>query len=314
MLNNRVIALSTLHLALSVFGVHSAGALRPTSKNDTILEAAAKNGCGKVVKLVERAGLTSLVERLNGVTFFAPTDNAIEAAAHQLPKEVLHNNTLVYDLLSFHFAIGVMRLQDFHNDQLLHTLLANSTLRMNMYTLPEQAMNLVTAEGCIIKTHDIPAANGFVQVLDKVIYPLPTLTAPVAMTFNKDLSNMAYLILTAGLIDQLQEQNKTIFAPSNEAIKKLPAQTYEDLLQNKTLLTSVLLGHVVSRTVYTAGMWDGQQLHTEAGGQLNVSAPPTLPKGFKVNGANILVDNLSTSNGVIHIIDTILIPPHTNQS
>lgn len=292
--------------------VSRGGSIRSTSGNDTILEAAAKNGCGKVVKLVEKAGLSPFVERLNGVTFFAPNDAAIETAAHHLPKDVLHNNSLVHDILRFHFTIGFMRLQDFNNDQLLHTLLPNSTLRMNVYTLPEQAMNLVTAGGNIIKTHDIPAANGFVQVLDKIIYPLPTLTIPVEMTFAKDLTNMAYLILQAGLIDQLEVQNLTIFAPSNEAIKKIPAQIYENLLQNKTLLTSVVSAHIVPSTVYTAGMWDGQQLKTLTGNQLKVTGPPTLPNGYTINGAKLLSVNLSASNGVIHVIDTIFLPPSTS--
>ena len=99
----------------------------------------------------------------------------------------------------------------------------------------------------------------------------------------------------------------TIFAPTNEAFAALPAGTVEGLLkpEKKAALTNILTFHVVAGAVKAADLKDGQKVKTLQGGELTVS----IKEGkVKVNGANVTAADLTGSNGVVHVIDAVLMP------
>ena len=99
----------------------------------------------------------------------------------------------------------------------------------------------------------------------------------------------------------------TIFAPTDEAFAKLPAGTVESLLkpENKDKLAAILLYHVVAGSVYAADVTDGATPTTLEGAKLNVA----VGSGVSINGANVVQADIKASNGVIHVIDAVLLPP-----
>jgi uncharacterized surface protein with fasciclin (FAS1) repeats len=115
-------------------------------------------------------------------------------------------------------------------------------------------------------------------------------------------------VQAAGLVDALKADGPlTVFAPTDEAFAKLPAGTVESLLepQNIEQLQAILTLHVVSGQVMAAGVSDGLEAASLNGQTLNFTVNEN---GVRVGGANIVTTDVAASNGVIHVIDTVLIP------
>ena len=125
---------------------------------------------------------------------------------------------------------------------------------------------------------------------------------------NDDFSTLVAAVSAAGLVDTLKGDGPfTVFAPTNEAFAALPAGTVDNLLkpENKDALVQVLTYHVVPGT-YTAETLSGQRgsLGTAEGSSVTVDGRD----GVKVNGANVVIADVTASNGVIHAIDKVLLP------
>ena len=112
-------------------------------------------------------------------------------------------------------------------------------------------------------------------------------------------------ILAAGLLDALSEDGPfTIFAPTDEAFNKLPDGAIEDLLKDKEELTELLTYHVVSDRILTGSVKDHQSTATANGQHILFC----FSDGVKINDARIIESDINCSNGVIHVIDTVLLP------
>ena len=129
-------------------------------------------------------------------------------------------------------------------------------------------------------------------------------TAVAAGTFNK----LAAAVTAAGLVPTLKGAGPfTVFAPSDEAFAKLPAGTVEGLLKDLPKLTAILTYHVVAGKVMAADVMtmDGKSAATVNGASLKVSTAG----GVKLNGTvNVVKTDIECTNGVIHVIDAVLLP------
>src|SRR5690606_10323084 len=129
-------------------------------------------------------------------------------------------------------------------------------------------------------------------------------TAVKAGSFN----TLATAIQAAGLVEALQGAGPfTVFAPTDEAFSKLPAGTVESLLEpaNRDKLLAILKYHVVSGRVFAADALAAQSAETLEGRRVRFG----LAGGqLQVNGANIVQADVDTTNGVIHIIDEVILP------
>ncbi len=126
-------------------------------------------------------------------------------------------------------------------------------------------------------------------------------TAVAAGSFK----TLATALQAAGLIDTLKGAGPfTVFAPTDEAFAKLPAGTLDALLKDKAKLTAILTYHVVAGKVMAADVVKLKTAKTVQGS--NVSIDTT--KGVKVDGANVVKTDIACSNGVIHVIDAVILP------
>ena len=124
---------------------------------------------------------------------------------------------------------------------------------------------------------------------------------------NKDFSTLLAAVVAAGLADTLSGNGPfTVFAPTNEAFEKLPAGTVEELLkeENKEKLASILTYHVVAGKVMSKDLSDGQKAATVNGQEVTV----TIGDAVKIDTATVIAADLEASNGVIHVIDTVIMP------
>ena len=112
-------------------------------------------------------------------------------------------------------------------------------------------------------------------------------------------------VKAAGLVDTLKSDGPfTVFAPTDEAFAKLPAGTVEALLKDKDKLTKILTYHVVAGKVTASDVVKLDSAKTVQGSNVTVDAS----SGVKINDATVTTADIIASNGVIHVIDTVLIP------
>jgi uncharacterized surface protein with fasciclin (FAS1) repeats len=166
----------------------------------------------------------------------------------------------------------------------------------------------VMVDGANVTNTDIACSNGVIHVIDSVILPsdanIPAV-ADKAGTFKTLLAAAK----AAGLVDALSgNQDLTVFAPTDEAFAKLPKGTVEDLLkpENKDKLAGILKYHVVEGRVYSEDALAAKAAKTLQGASVKISVKDGA--AF-VDGAKIITTDIDASNGVIHVIDSVILPP-----
>ncbi|BAT56657.1 Beta-Ig-H3/fasciclin (plasmid) [Nostoc sp. NIES-3756] len=127
-------------------------------------------------------------------------------------------------------------------------------------------------------------------------------TAVGAGSFN----TLVAAVQAAGLVDTLKGPGPfTVFAPTDEAFSKLPAGTVDALLKDIPKLTKILTYHVVSGKVLAADVVNLDSAPTVEGSNVRIDASNG---GVKINDATVTTPDVEADNGVIHVIDTVLIP------
>ena len=125
---------------------------------------------------------------------------------------------------------------------------------------------------------------------------------------SADHTTLVAAVKAAGLVETLKSAGPfTVFAPTNAAFAALPAGTVETLLkpENKAKLAGILTYHVVAGAVKAADLKDGQKIKTVQGEELTVSIKDGK---VTINGANVTAADLAGTNGVIHVIDAVIMP------
>lgn len=125
---------------------------------------------------------------------------------------------------------------------------------------------------------------------------------------NGSFKTLVAAVQAAGLVETLKGAGPfTVFAPTDEAFAALPAGTVDDLLkpENKDKLTKILTYHVVSGKVMSGDLKDGMKAATVEGAEVTID----LDSGPMVNDAKVVTPDVAADNGVIHVIDKVLMPP-----
>jgi uncharacterized surface protein with fasciclin (FAS1) repeats len=155
------------------------------------------------------------------------------------------------------------------------------------------------------KTAEIPTAD---TVKEEVMAPAPAKDIVDVAIGSTDHTTLVAAVTAAGLVETLKGAGPfTVFAPTNAAFAALPAGTVDGLLkpESKDALTKILTYHVVAGAVKAADLKDGQKVKTLQGEELTVS----IKEGkVMINGANVTAADLTGSNGVVHVIDAVLMP------
>ena len=130
---------------------------------------------------------------------------------------------------------------------------------------------------------------------------------------SKDHTTLVAAVKAAGLVETLEGKGPfTVFAPTNTAFGKLPAGTVDTLVkpENKATLTKILTYHVVPGKLAASDLKDGMKLKTAEGEQLSVKLQDgkTWIVDAKGGTSMVTISNVNQSNGVIHVVDTVLMP------
>jgi len=130
---------------------------------------------------------------------------------------------------------------------------------------------------------------------------------------SKDHTTLVTAVKAAGLVDTLSGKGPfTVFAPTNAAFGKLPAGTVDNLVkpENKATLSKILTYHVVPGKLEASDLTDGKKLKTVEGEQLTIkkSGDKVTIIDSKGESSTVTIPNVNQSNGVIHVVDTVLMP------
>ena len=268
------------------------------SEDHTLLEAA--------------VGAAGLVDALSGegpFTVFAPTDDAFTALTEAL--EVTVDELLAYPLLAavlqYHVVGAEAYSTDLSDGQEIETLLGeNVTVTINAEGVFINQAQVIVA--------DIAADNGVVHVIDAVLlpeFPEPTTVVDIIVE-SEDHTLLEAAVIEAGLVDALSAEGPfTVFAPTDAAVVALTEAleiTADELLALPNL-ADILLYHAVGAEAFAADLSDGQLIETLQGGNVTVSI---TADGVFINDAQVIVADLEADNGVVHVIDAVLLPPTTS--
>jgi uncharacterized surface protein with fasciclin (FAS1) repeats len=266
-----------------------------------IVDNAIIRGFSSLVSAVTAANLGTAL-RGGNLTVFAPTNAAFAAIPGGAPSDV----AALTRVLQLHVVGSRALSTQLSNGQQLPTLLANSTLSVALanggvrITGPQNSASVVAA--------DIVAKNGVIHVIDNVLLPPPALgTITQTAVATAQLSTLVTALQAADLAGTLSGTGPfTVFAPVNAAFAKLPAGVLQRLLEtgNRAILSKLLTFHVVPGRITASQLRNGQTLTTVEGTTL----PVTVASGFVfVGGAQVTTADIEASNGVVHLIDGVLL-------
>jgi transforming growth factor-beta-induced protein len=262
-------------------------------QND-VVDTAIEAGFSTLVTAVQAAGLENVLRGSGPFTIFAPTNQAFQNLPSGVLDGLLADTDALTSVLLYHVVEGRILASDLTDGQIV-TSIDGRPFRI---TLGSGAQ----VNGAGIVTTDVEATNGVIHVIDAVLIPVgDNVDTAVSAEFN----TLVAAVQAAGLEDVLRGEGPfTIFAPTEEAFAALPAGTLEALLADPSALASILTYHVIPGRVFASDLQDGLQVNTVEGSPVTFS----LTGSAMVNDAQITATDILTSNGVIHVIDTVLIP------
>lgn len=262
-------------------------------------------GAGNFRTLATALGAAGLVDTLKGegpFTVFAPSDEAFA----RLPKGTLEallkpeNRHQLVELLKYHVVSGRLMADA------VVGLPGAESLNGQRLTVNVEEGGVSVAGARVVKT-DIACTNGVIHVIDAVLMPSRVDLVELARgagTFGTLLAAAQ----AAGLAETLAQGGPfTILAPTDEAFAKLPQETLAALLrpENKEKLAALLKAHVIPGRVYADQVVKLHEATALSGAKLSIRSEGNT---LRIAGAKVLTTDLQARNGVVHVIDTVIVP------
>jgi transforming growth factor-beta-induced protein len=300
----------------------------PVATGDIVEVASSTPGFSTLVAAVQAAGLVEVLQGEGPFTVFAPTDDAFAALPEGLLDALLlpENQGVLAQILTYHVVSG--------------KVMAADVVAGDVPTVEGSNITITTDGGVkifdatVVQT-DVEASNGVIHVIDQVLVPEGVDVAALlggeeatatteamaeemgdivaVATEAGSFATLLAAVEAAGLVEVLQGEGPfTVFAPTDDAFAALPAGVVDALLlpENQEILAAVLTYHVVSGKVLSADVAAGE-VPSVQGEPITVT---TNDGGVQVNGANVVAVDVEASNGVIHVIDAVILPPSLDLS
>jgi uncharacterized surface protein with fasciclin (FAS1) repeats len=265
-----------------------------------------------LAEAVAAADLGPTLSAPGALTVFAPTNDAFAALLGELgvtKDQLLANKPLLTAVLTYHVLPAKVLKADVPAGK------AITTVQGGIFKVDPVGADLVITDGrnrtAKITATDLQASNGVIHVIDRVILPADKNVVQTAIAANPEFSILVDAVVAANLQGTLAGTGPfTVFAPTNAAFAALLDElgtTKDALLGDVPLLTKVLTYHVVNGRVLKADVPVGAAITTVEGGTFTVdgSLKITDQRG---RSAGIVATDVLTSNGVIHVIDKVILP------
>ena len=274
--------------------------LTPTdSPRDIVSTAQCTGAHTSLVAALAQAELVSTMEGDGPFTVFAPTDQAFADAGIDLASlNTPEGKQTLTDILLYHVVMANVPSTD--------VLECGSATAANGQPLAFTVGSSVMVNDATVTLADVTTSNGVIHVVDKVLTPTnaPNDTVRTATCTGVHTSLVAALIQTE-LVSTLEGEGPfTVFAPTDQAFADAGIDLAAfDTPEGKATLSDILLYHVYAGSITTGEIIEGQTIAMANGDNA------TLSMTTGINGGIITIPNVYTSNGVIHVIDKVLMPP-----
>lgn len=287
-------------LLLSTGLVMANGTKEAKMQSTTIVDVAVKDGrFTTLVAALKAAKLDATLMGSGPFTVFAPTDEAFAKLPAGTVDALLKDIPTLTKILLYHVVAGKVPASD--------VVKVTSAVTVNgLPVMVKVSGNKVKINDANVIIADIPASNGIIHAVDSVILPPSGDIVDTAMA-NGNFKTLLAAATAAGLVDTLKSAGPfTLFAPTDAAFAKLPAGTVEALLKDIPKLKAILTYHVVSGRVYAADVVKLSSAPSVQGSPISIEVSIG---SVKLNGsATVTAADILTTNGVIHVIDTVILP------
>jgi transforming growth factor-beta-induced protein len=278
-----------------------------TAQAQDIVETAAGNEDFSIlVQALQEANLVGALQEEGPFTVFAPSNQAFQEllTALDITADELLSQSNLSEVLLYHVVSGKVMSTDLTDGQMAQTLSGES--------IQVSLANGVAINDSQVVTADIETTNGVIHVIDKVLIPdgfaldeKPSIV-DIALS-DENFSILVSALRQADLVEALQAEGEfTVFAPTNAAFEKLLEDlsiTASDLLMQPEL-SKVLLYHVLDQKVLSSDLVNGSTATTLNGSTIAIDTS----SGVKINESNVTLADLEASNGVVHVVDQVLVP------
>lgn len=274
---------------------------------ESIVEVAARDKAFST--LVTALKTANLAETLNGdgpFTVFAPTNEAFNALGQGTLRATLRDSKRLAQILTYHVVPGRLTAQDVATRRTL------DTVNGQRLVVAVRGGLQINGDVKVIKG-DIEAANGVIHVIDAVLIPAKQNIAEIAKAAHFDTLLAALSAADLASVFASDDGSFTVFAPTNEAFAKLGDEAIAALLEprNRDLLTQILKYHVVKGRFYSDAVSANLFPETLAGERTKANMGR---QGVRLNESNVVRADIDATNGVIHVIDSVLVPPSLAES
>lgn len=281
----------------------------PEPEPQTIVDIAVADGrFTTLVAALQAADLVGALSSEGPFTVFAPTDDAFAQLPEGTVEALLEDIPALTDILLYHVVSGAVLAED------VVTLDEAETLLGEMVAIRVEGGMVYINEAQVIIT-DIIADNGVIHVIDSVLLP-PAEEEEESLGTIVDIAvadgrfeTLVTAVVAADLAETLSGEGPfTVFAPTDEAFALLPEGTVEALLEDIPALTDILFYHVVAGEVLAADVVALDFAETLLGKDVEVRV---VDGAVYINEAQVIITDILADNGVIHVIDSVLLPPES---
>lgn len=310
---------SVLALLLALFVVAACGNNSEPASGPPTTEPEVERDLGTIVEiassdesletLVVALQSADLVETLSGAgpfTVFAPTDEAFDKLPAGTLDALLADVPMLANILLYHVVSGNVMAAD------VVALDSATTVQGDSVSVQVEG-DTVRINDAQVVTADIEASNGTIHIIDAVLMPpVEETAAPLQTIVEIAVGDGRFETLVAALqatdlfVTLSGTGPFTVFAPTDDAFAKLPAGTVESLLDDVPALNDILLYHVVDGNVMAADVATLDMATTLQGEMVNIAVDGET---IHINEALIVISDIEASNGTIHVIDSVLLPP-----
>ncbi|KAM6474913.1 periostin isoform 2-T2 [Liasis olivaceus] len=264
-------------------------------------------GATSTQRYSDMSKLREEIEGPGSYTFFAPSNEAWDLLDHEIHSGLIENvNIELYNALHNHMVNKRMLTKDLRNGMTLVSMYNNQKLHINHYP------NGVVTVNCarIIHGNQI-ATNGVVHVIDRVLTPVGN-TIQDFIESEDDLSSLRAAAFTSDVMETLGKPGHfTLFAPTNEAFEKLPRGILERIMGDKVASEALIKFHILNTLQCSEAIMSGAVFETLEGNTIEIGCDG---ESLTINGVKMVNrKDIVTSNGVVHLIDQVLIPDSAKQ-
>lgn len=264
------------------------------NNKDIVATAASDGRFQTFVRALRTANLAETLKQKGPFTVFMPVDEAFKKLNPDVGTRLFNDTSRLRKMVKYHVVPGRVTSSDMERLDAIQTWLGRR--------LAIDSARGLKVDGARVVRADLECRNGLIHVIDAVLVPRDDLieTARKAGTFATFLKALE----AAKLTDMLRKAEPfTLFAPTDEAFGKLPAETLQRFLEDPEKMKSVLTMHLVRGSVPTAELAKMESVKTLHGAEIRIDAS----EGLKVAGANVVKADMAAANGVIHAVDAVIL-------